>query len=96
MRSCSSKAKCVAAIRCPYQPRSHVDHRPQIGRLVARPRLWANRQIEAGVFGGVVPRGRLLAVDLGAVEQVVGLRFTREQLLAAGLYVPDPDQEEAA
>src|SRR5262245_60350659 len=69
---------------------------PQIGRLVARPRLWANRQIEAGAFGAVVRRGNLLGVELEAVELHIRLRFSRDQLIAGGLRIPDPKQEEGS
>lgn len=57
---------------------------PVIGRLVARPRLWAFVQVRKGRFGLPRRRGRALEVELANVERELGLKFTSAQLIAAG------------
>lgn len=59
---------------------------PIIGRLTARPRLWAYRRIVAGRFGPVHRRqGHALLVDLAGVEAATGTTFSPAQLAAAGV-----------
>ena len=68
---------------------------PAIGRLFARPRIWAYRQVRAGRFGPIIKcRGRAFFVDIRNVEARIGYRFSASQLAAAGLQ-PAPDQEAA-
>ncbi len=57
---------------------------PTIGRLLRRPRRWAQRRVVAGAFGPVLKRrGRTYYVDLAAVEAFAGQNFTPAQLAAA-------------
>ena len=66
----------------------------QVARLVARPRFWGTRAFKRGQFGPVIPgknrgKGRVLFVELAAVQQTLGVTFTPEQLRAAGVWVPE-------
>jgi hypothetical protein len=67
---------------------------PTIGRLLARPRLWAFRHVKAGHFGPVIHRhGRTLYVELRNVEARVGRRFSLAHLADIGLHT-SPNEEE--
>jgi hypothetical protein len=69
---------------------------PAIGRLVARPRLWAFEQVKRGRFGAPVRRhARRLEVELANVEAALGIGFSPEQLAAAGITIHS-EHEEAA
>jgi hypothetical protein len=61
----------------------------QIARLLARPRFWGSRAIRRGVFPVYCRKGRKAWVELGAVEEALGVRFSPEQLRAAGVWVPE-------
>jgi len=66
---------------------------PPIGRLSSRPRLWANLQIRRGRFGPVFRRrGRAYQVELAAVEAALGVRFSSDQLVAAGITIPSEQE----
>ncbi len=57
---------------------------PIIGKLLARPRLWAYRRMKAGDFGPPIKgRGRALCVHLEKVQEKTGQRFSQEQLAVA-------------
>jgi hypothetical protein len=58
----------------------------QIGRLLARPKVWAWRRVDAGRYGAPVRRGgRATWVPISSVEQAEGVRFTPEQLHLVGI-----------
>jgi hypothetical protein len=59
---------------------------PIIAHLLARPRMWALRQISDGHFGPVIERDCVLLVELARVEAVVGTTFSPAQLEAAGIW----------
>jgi hypothetical protein len=64
---------------------------PIIGRLFARPRLWAYEHLKAGDFGpAVYQRGRADCVDLAGVETFAGQSFTPAQLIAAAAGITKP------
>jgi hypothetical protein len=56
-----------------------------IGRLLARPRLWAYRWMKRGEFGPIVRVQGRNCVDLDGVEELAGRRFDRDQLARAGV-----------
>jgi hypothetical protein len=57
---------------------------PTIGKLLQRPRRWAQRRVVAGAFGPIMRRrGRTYYVDLAGVEAFAARHFTKEQLAAA-------------
>jgi hypothetical protein len=56
---------------------------PTIGRLVVRPRKWAQRRMAAGAFGPVTRRGRAKLVELAAVEAHARVKFTDAQIALA-------------
>lgn len=56
---------------------------PQVGRLLARQRVWAWHHVKAGDFGPCVRIGRAWHVDLAAVEEFAGVKFTPAQIAAA-------------
>ena len=57
---------------------------PTIGKLLGRPRRWAQRHVVAGDFGPIVERRRrALLVDLRKVEDYTGLNFTPQQIVEA-------------
>jgi hypothetical protein len=62
----------------------------QVVRLLARPRFWGTRAFKRGQFGPTISgKGRVLFVELAAVQQSLGVTFTPEQLRAAGVWVPE-------
>jgi hypothetical protein len=67
---------------------------PTIARLLARPRLWANRRVQAGRYGPVIHRGgNAHFVHLDRVEAAEGRTFPVEQLLAAGVSIWQPEED---
>jgi hypothetical protein len=56
---------------------------PVIGRLAAKPRLWARRRLRRGDFGPTQRKGRVWFAQLGGVERRLGVTFTPEQVAAA-------------
>jgi hypothetical protein len=68
---------------------------PTIGRLLARPRLWAYRKVKRGDYGPVIHRrGRALLVNLANVEERIGRRFSSAHLAAIGLHTSPTEEEE--
>jgi hypothetical protein len=60
----------------------------QIARLFGHTTSWAWRQIAAGKYGSPANRGgRAVWVPISAVEAHHRVRFTREQLAAAGVEI---------
>jgi hypothetical protein len=63
---------------------------PFIGRLMVRPRKWAQRRIVAGDFGPIVKRGRANLVDLRNVQAATGKSFSPQQITeAAGKFTTE-------
>jgi len=54
-----------------------------IGRLLVRPRKWAQRRIADGTFGPAIRTKRAWLVDLARVEEQAGHKFTDEQIVGA-------------
>jgi hypothetical protein len=81
--------QCVAATEMIGQFRGHANRRTGNRLPAAPPGAVGASRISSREFGPIVSRrGKADLVDLKSVERQVGLHFTREQLLAAGLYVP--------
>jgi hypothetical protein len=62
---------------------------PVIARLAGYRRLWAWVQVKRGRFGPVRKRGRAFEVELASVEAALGMKFSAEQLRAAGISNPE-------
>ena len=62
---------------------------PVVARLTGRSRMTAHREVKSGVFGVPVKRGRADLVDLREVENFIGIRFSPQQLQAAGVHLQE-------
>jgi hypothetical protein len=66
---------------------------PVLGRLLLVSRVMAHRRVVTGDFGRQVEgRGGAHEVELGTVEDKLGITFTAVQLAAAGLPIIQTDQ----